>query len=95
MISHAVGLKNARDQIRVGGMVSQYWDMDELKHSNMAWNAIQAGHGVVALTPEFIATHNLPDSIHSEEDPSKKLYAIESYHMMHCVVSKIRRQPLH
>jgi hypothetical protein len=90
MVPCLVGLKNVRDQIRDGSMISKYWDMDELETSNMAWNAIQAGHGVVALTSEFVAKHDLPDSLRSKEDPSKKLYAIEAYHMMHCVVSRLR-----
>jgi len=82
----SIGLRTVKDQVRIAGVSSVYWDFDELNRSTEAWEAIRAGHGVVALTPEFVAEHNLPPTIDLMDDPEhKKVYAIESYHMMHCV----------
>lgn len=82
-----MGLSTLRDQTRLAGIPSRFWDFDELEKSNEAWEGIKAGHGIVALTPEFVAAHDLPDTIDHPDDPSRKVYAIESYHMIHCLVS--------
>ena len=71
---------------RLGGLPSKYTSHNTTE-ANMAWDAIQPGHGIIAVDSEWAAMRNLPSTGPSALDPSKKIYIIEAYHAIHCVVS--------
>ena len=58
-----------------------------------AWGNIEAGHGLVAVDPEWASSKGLPSTIQHPLDTSKIVYVIEAYHELHCLVSskKYRR----
>lgn len=61
---------------------------------NEAWANILPGHGVVALPESYVKANGLPEStathLYSGDTEPKHIYFIESYHVLHCLVS-----PLH
>ncbi|KAF2755294.1 hypothetical protein EJ05DRAFT_512826 [Pseudovirgaria hyperparasitica] len=50
-----------------------------------AWNALRADHGIVALPYEWSKNKGLPSSLILPSDRSKRVYILESYHMLHCL----------
>lgn len=50
------------------------------------WDAILPSHGVVALDSRWAAEKQWPDSIPHPDDESKRIYLLEAYHLLHCVV---------
>ncbi|KAL5116625.1 hypothetical protein ACEQ8H_005503 [Pleosporales sp. CAS-2024a] len=59
-----------------------------MSEANAAWNAILAGHGVIAVEPEYIAAKNLPPSLQLHTGNGKKhAYVIEAYHAIHCITN--------
>jgi hypothetical protein len=67
-------------------MLNPYWHGDSLDPENKAWDAINSGHGIISVTPEFVHANNLPETIAHPLHPEKYVYAIEAYHMIHCTV---------
>ena len=51
-----------------------------------AWESIEAGHGMIALTIDSIKAQNLPPSLEHFSLPGKMIYGIEGYHAIHCLV---------
>lgn len=52
-----------------------------------AWDKIEAGHGLVAVDPEWATAHDWPPTMRHPKDSSKVVYVIEAYHEIHCLVS--------
>jgi len=55
-----------------------------------AWDSILAGHGIVAIDPEYAKEKGLPKTLTFGNELAvggKYGYAIEAYHAMHCLVS--------
>ena len=69
----------------VAGVPTKFMSENETV-ANAAWDAIEAGHGDVAIDPKYAAKHGLPPTIAHPRDPSKLFYIIESYHSIHCLV---------
>ena len=63
--------------------------------ANEAWDAIEPGHGVVAIDRTYAADHNLLPSSDHPSDLDKVIYVIEAYHAMHCLVRASPIRPLH
>ncbi len=57
------------------------------KDAAEAWDAIEAGHGFVAVDPQWAVARDLPRSITHPLDSSKVVYIIAAYHGMHCLVT--------
>lgn len=53
-----------------------------------AWDNIEAGHGLVAVDPQWAASQDLPHTMGHPKDSSKVVYVIEAYHEIHCLVSQ-------
>ncbi|KXT15258.1 hypothetical protein AC579_4847 [Pseudocercospora musae] len=79
------GLKTARDIPRTSGLLNKYWQGDGLEEPNKAWDAINSGHGAIVISPEFKEQHGLPDSIRHPFHQNMYAYALEAYHMLHCI----------
>ena len=79
------GLNLARNKHYRGSVPTKFMSENETQ-ANEAWDAIEAGHGDVAIEPEYAAERGLPPTILHPRDPSKLLYIIESYHAIHCLV---------
>lgn len=82
----ADGLSYARNKIRPAHVPTRFWNGDE-EEEDASWKAIEAGHGLVSVTPEWAADRNLPDSLIHPRDPTKRVYVIEAYHSIHCLVT--------
>lgn len=64
---------------------SKYVSSDEDEASE-AWESILAGHGVVAIEPEYAAAKSLPNTVVLPNSGGKLTYVIEAYHAIHCIV---------
>lgn len=51
-----------------------------------AWSAIEPGHGVVALDPQWAALNGLPATKAHPINSNKAVYIVEAYHAIHCLV---------
>lgn len=80
-----LGLPNARDQIFISGLHNRFWQGDELGGPDMAWANINSGHGIIQLDPEFATKQGLPKTMYHPHDSTKVVYALEAYHMIHCI----------
>ncbi|KAF7881961.1 uncharacterized protein EAF02_006649 [Botrytis sinoallii] len=78
------GLSYARDNIRIAHVPTRFWNDDE-EEEDKSWTAIEAGHGLVSVAPEWAAARGLPDSLIHPRDSSKRVYVIEGYHGIHCL----------
>ena len=65
---------------------SKYLSHNETEAS-LAWDSILAGHGVVAIKPQYAAQKNLPSTATLPGSSGDLVYVIEAYHAIHCVVS--------
>lgn len=54
--------------------------------SAAAWDAIQPGHGIVAVDPQWAADQGVMESHRHPKDDTKSVYVIEAYHALHCLV---------
>ena len=73
------------------GWWSKYSTDDHLnitavKEVDHAWDAINPGHGVVAIDHQLAADQGLPLSMSLPDDHSKGVYIIDAYHQIHCLV---------
>lgn len=75
----------ARDKTRLAHVPTRFWNGDE-EGEDASWNEIEAGHGLVSVTPEYAAAQGLPDSLVHPRDPSLRIYVVEGYHSIHCLV---------
>lgn len=53
------------------------------------WEAILPSHGVVAVDYQWASDHHWPDSMALPADESKRVYLLEAYHLLHCVVCSL------
>lgn len=51
-----------------------------------AWDAIESGHGDVAVDPRWAASRGLPPSFLHPLDSTRMVYVVEAYHAIHCLV---------
>lgn len=51
------------------------------------WNLIDADRGIILMDQEHIDELGLDDSQSFPWDPSKKVYLVNAYHQLHCLVS--------
>lgn len=54
--------------------------------ADAAWDALNIGHGVVALDTSFARAKGLPPSRSFIKDRSKSVYYLAAYHGIHCLV---------
>ena len=50
------------------------------------WETLAIDRGAVAVDQETIEKHDLPDSMVFPWDTTKKVYIINAYHQLHCLV---------
>jgi hypothetical protein len=74
-----------RTELRTLYQPSKYTSLNETEASE-AWNSILTGHGIMAFEPEYALQKNLPDTMELPGSGGKKIYVIEAYHAMHCLV---------
>lgn len=67
---------------------SKYISSDE-QEADEAWESILAGHGVVAIEPEYASAKSLPETVVLPNTGGKFAYVIEAYHAIHCVVRSL------
>ena len=75
----------AHHKTRLANIPTRFWSGDE-EGENESWSAIEAGHGLVSVSPEYVAAQSLSDSISHPRDPSLRVYVVEAYHGIHCLV---------
>lgn len=77
-------------------MPSEWWSLYSVEHENQtaaadsAWEAMQPAHGFVAVDPEWAEERQLLPSMKLPSDNSKRVYILEAYHMLHCLVIQLR-----
>jgi len=49
------------------------------------WDEMNTAHGFVAIDRSWAKERHWPDSMHFPTDPSKNVYLLEAYHLLHCV----------
>lgn len=69
---------------------NEYWGENETLADEL-WDNINTDGLVVALSRDYQAEHNLPASNPFPWDQSKGLYYIQSFHLLHCLVSHLKR----
>ena len=60
--------------------------MAEMAQVDRNWDAIWPTYGIVALDHQWAAEKNLHPSENLDSDPSKGVYVLEAYHILHCLV---------
>lgn len=65
-----------------------YNSMENKTETDLLWDAIRPSHGLIALDREMAKGQNLPESMYLPDDHSKGVYLLESYHYLHCLVSR-------
>ncbi|KAJ5209434.1 hypothetical protein N7501_004237 [Penicillium viridicatum] len=78
------GLSYARDKERLAHVPTRFWNGDE-DEEDKSWTAIEGGHGLVSVSPEWASERGLPETLVHPRDPSKRVYVIEAYHSIHCL----------
>ncbi|KAL2036400.1 hypothetical protein N7G274_010879 [Stereocaulon virgatum] len=78
------GLNSARNIERLGSVPTPYMAENETEAAQ-AWSAIEPGHGVVALDPQWAAINGLPATKAHPINSDKVVYIIEAYHAIHCL----------
>ena len=79
------GLSFKRDIERRGSVPTRFMSENETEAA-AAWDSIEAGHGLVAIDPQWAAALDLPASFQHPYDSSKVIYVIGAYHAIHCLV---------
>jgi hypothetical protein len=87
------GLSRELTQERTTYLPSVYWSKNETE-ADLAWDYISAGHGIVAVPAEYAKQLGLPDSEIWRKDSTKRVYVLEAYHAIHCLVSTLPPPPL-
>lgn len=67
---------------------NDYW-RDNQSESDALWQALDVDPIIVALSPVEIEQWDLPPSITFPWDQSRGLYYLQSYHLLHCLVSDL------
>lgn len=81
----AVGLSTIRNKTVDSGLLNRFWDEDNLEGPNEAWAGINSGHGVIALDRQYATEKGFPDTIIHPHHPDKVVFALEAYHLIHCI----------
>ena len=55
--------------------------------SDALWDAIVPSHGFVAMDEVWAFSRHWPDSMRLPSDGNKRVYLLEAYHQLHCLVS--------
>jgi hypothetical protein len=66
-----------------------YWG-DNKTLANELWENINLDAQAIALSPEYISKHNLPESGPFPWDTEKRLYFPKVFHSLHCLVSLVK-----
>jgi len=84
-VKYSAGLHLALKHDRVADTQdSRFWSGNDTA-SSIAWESIETGHGVVALTQEHAASIGLPETNLHPFETEKHLYVLASYHAIHCL----------
>ena len=67
---------------------TEYSDVNSTEAQQL-WDDINYSHGIIAVDYKVAESQNWPDAMRSPGDPSKKVYLLEGYHLLHCIVSSI------
>lgn len=86
-LSFLDGLSRARTVERTTYLPTVYWSPNETE-ADLAWEFISAGFGIVAVDADYADHRSLPESEVWREDASKRVYVLEAYHAIHCLVSQ-------
>ena len=57
--------------------------------SDELWDAILPSHGFIAMDADWAFKQQWPDSMRLPNDSSKRVYLLEVYHQLHCLVSNV------
>lgn len=63
--------------------------------ADLAWEAIEAGHGIVAFSNEQATKQGLSISREHPYRPGHMVYGLEAYHAIHCLVRLICASGVH
>ncbi|KAI4151123.1 MAG: hypothetical protein L6R39_002104 [Caloplaca ligustica] len=55
--------------------------------SNALWEAVRPSHGFIAMDEGWASRRNWPESMKLPSNDSKRVYLLEAYHQIHCLVS--------
>ena len=58
---------------------------------NALWDAIKPSHGFVAMDEKWAADRHWPETMRLPGDQSKRVFLLEAYHQLHCLVSSSNR----
>ena len=56
---------------------------------NNLWDAINPSHGFIAVDHKDAAARDWPATMYLPSDESKRVYLLEAYHQLHCLVSRL------
>ena len=54
--------------------------------SDALWNAIRPSHGFIAMDEDWAFERQWPESMRLPSNASKRVYLLEAYHQLHCLV---------
>ncbi|KAF2160389.1 hypothetical protein M409DRAFT_29235 [Zasmidium cellare ATCC 36951] len=80
-----LGLSTLRNKTLDSGLLNRFWEDDNLTGPNEAWAGINSGHGVIALDIDYATRQGFPDTIIHPYHDDKVVYALEAYHLIHCI----------
>ena len=86
LISSTADLEISLQSMRPS-LTSALYTSPNITEANLAWESIQTSYAVVALKSRWVQEHDLAASMLSPTDPTKYVYILEAYHVLHCVVS--------
>ena len=91
MLAHGLS-KALQDSIALDTTWTRFWWNTEYSPQNHSdsdglWNAISPSHGFVAMDEKWALDRQWPDSMRLPSDNTKKIYLLEAYHQLHCLVS--------
>ena len=81
-----------QDSIPIGTTWNRFWWNTEYSpknhnNSDALWDAILPSHGFIAMNEAWAFERNWPESMRLPSDGSKRVYLLEAYHQLHCLVS--------
>ena len=83
-------LNYQQNKLRQVGSQSAY-NSKNMTEADEAWNTMLTGHGIVSFPERYAAEHNMIATLHysieSPEAEKSRVYVVEAYHAMHCLVS--------
>lgn len=65
---------------------SEFSDPFKLEAVEERWSNIIPAHGIVAVDYKWAQNKRLPESLDHPENPDQRVYIIDAYHQMHCLV---------